>query len=216
MAYEDAIPAQPIREAKQSRSRLLMHSVREATLALINEQGVECVTTVKIAERTGISPGSLYRYYPNKQAIFTDIYNTSLAELDKKLETHRLTESGGELEDVLRSTTQITFQFYRDLMSLHGNFYSAYHQQFDFTQRKQPDSAETWGSIGRHWLVDLLRDNKHRLRVDDIEGSADFLFQLATGYCHRLIALEPAKLNDQDVAEQLLDVLLRYLLKDYV
>lgn len=206
-------PSQPLREAKQSRSRMLMQSVREATLALINEQGVDAITTVKVAERAGISPGSLYRYYPNKQAIFTDIYNSLLAELDQKLRDQAV-DAPDKLEDALRYTTELTFLLYRDLMSLHGHFFSSYYQQFDFTQRKNPENEQTWHSIGRQWLIGLLTQHRDRLRLEDIEGAVDFLLDVTTGYCHRIIAVEPEKLESDAAIDQVMDLILRYLLKD--
>lgn len=213
MAKKESFPSQPIREAKQSRSRILMQSVREATLALVAEHGVEAVTTVKVAERAGISPGSLYRYYPNKQAIFTDIYNSLLAEMDNKLADQAFTKNN-DLEDTLRKTTDLTLRFYRELMSLHGSFFSAYYQQFDFTQRKNPSNQQTWEDNGRLWFIGLLEQHKHRLRLTDIEGTAEFLFYLNTGYFHRIIAQDSDKLNDDAVVDRLMDMMLRYLLHD--
>ncbi|CAA0081934.1 HTH-type transcriptional repressor Bm3R1 [Halioglobus japonicus] len=192
-----------------------MQSVREATLALIAELGADAVTTVKIAERAGISPGSLYRYYPNKQAIFTDIYNEELANLDKFMQDPASSVSlSGTLEEDIHEVAVLTNRFYRELLSLHGGFFAAYHRQFDFTLRENPENQHSWRDEGREWMVTLLNTHRHRLRVDDIEAAAVFLMDLATGYYQRIIEVEPKRLDDPAIIDQLDDLFCRYLISD--
>lgn len=58
---------------KQKRSQSLVDDVMEATARLIPDFGFDRATTNKIAELAGISIGSLYRYFPNKEAIFISL-----------------------------------------------------------------------------------------------------------------------------------------------
>lgn len=211
---QNAAP-QPLREAKQSRSKMLMQSVREATLALIKEIGAEAVTTVKIAERAGISPGSLYRYYPNKQAIFTDIFNMELAKLDKYV----LGQGAdivipGTLEEVIHEMAVLTHRLYSELLSLHGGFFATYHRQFDFTLREDPHSHHSWREVGIESLVTTLNEHRHRLRVDDIEAAATFVMDIGTGYYHRIIEIDPERVRDPATIHQLDDLFSRYLVDD--
>lgn len=210
------VAPQPLREPKQSRSKILMQSVREATLALIQELGPGAVTTVKIAERAGISPGSLYRYYPNKQAIFTDIFNVELAKLDSFMqEGSGGTGLNGTLEEAFYEVHVFTQRIYRELLELHGEFFIEYHRQFDFTLRENPKNHQSsWRDVGLAWLIHVMSENQHRLRVDNIEASAEFLTDVATGYYHRVIELEPERLNDNKMIEQLHDLFCRYLIRD--
>ncbi len=58
---------------KQKRSQSLVDDVMEATAKLIPDFGFDRATTNKIAELAGVSIGSLYRYFPNKEAIFISL-----------------------------------------------------------------------------------------------------------------------------------------------
>ncbi len=208
-------PPQPLRQAKQERSKILVQSVREATLLLIDELGADAVTTVKIAGRAGISPGSLYRYYPNKQAIFTDIYQSELSRLDQRLISYASKDLTTEsLECIIRTTLELTHNFYAELISLHSGFFISYYQNFDFTQRKSPEGQQSWRAVGNQWWVSVLKQNRHRLRVDDVEAAAIFLMDLTTGFFHRKIEMEPSALQEMIIIDQLEDVFLRYLLVD--
>lgn len=48
--------------------------IHQATLSLLANEGLEYLSTKRIAKQAEISPGSLYQYYPNKQAIVYAIY----------------------------------------------------------------------------------------------------------------------------------------------
>jgi hypothetical protein len=47
--------------------------ILEAAARLLNRQPLEEVSTNHIAQKTGISIGTLYKYYPNKDSILADL-----------------------------------------------------------------------------------------------------------------------------------------------
>ena len=55
---------------KQLRAQLTVDAMLQATEELIKEFGFEQISTNKIAKRAGISIGSLYQFFPNKEALF--------------------------------------------------------------------------------------------------------------------------------------------------
>lgn len=59
----------PRRTPRQSRSEATVEAILEATFQLLEQGGVEALTTNHIAERAGVSVGTLYQYFEGKQAI---------------------------------------------------------------------------------------------------------------------------------------------------
>lgn len=57
----------------QGRSQATVVAVVEATAQLLAEQGYARLTTNHIAERAGVSIGSLYQYFPGKEAIVAQV-----------------------------------------------------------------------------------------------------------------------------------------------
>ncbi|MFD3240355.1 TetR family transcriptional regulator [Rahnella perminowiae] len=57
------------KEPKQSRSAGLVATILEAAAQVLAKEGAARFTTGRVAERAGISIGSLYQYFPNKAAI---------------------------------------------------------------------------------------------------------------------------------------------------
>lgn len=211
-------PPQPLRTAKQQRSKMLMRSVREATLELMAKLGPEEITTVKIAERAGISIGSLYRYYPNKQAIFTDIYDEALRNTDAFLRANmRRDRQQQSMEELIREGVEITVAFHRELLALNAGFFIAFRRNFDVAELRGPDSdidtnAESWDRWAERWLVELLEKNRSRLRIDDIPAAARFIMDMASGTIHHIVETRPAALEGTLLVQQLTELICGYLL----
>lgn len=62
-----------IRVPKQKRSMEKKEQIKKATFALMCENGYHNITTNQIAKEAKLSIGSLYEYYPNKDAILSEI-----------------------------------------------------------------------------------------------------------------------------------------------
>ena len=59
----------PRKQPQQSRSRATVEFLLEAAAQVFGERGYLATTTNGIAERAGVSVGSLYQYFPSKDAI---------------------------------------------------------------------------------------------------------------------------------------------------
>ncbi len=54
---------------RQKRAAITFEAIVEAAAHILRDQGAEALTTNAVAARAGVSIGSLYQYFPNKQAI---------------------------------------------------------------------------------------------------------------------------------------------------
>jgi AcrR family transcriptional regulator len=59
----------PRKSPSQERSRLTVERILEAAARIFHEQGYAGATTNDIADEAGLSIGSLYQYFPNKDAL---------------------------------------------------------------------------------------------------------------------------------------------------
>ena len=59
----------PRKRPSQARSKATVEAILVAAAQVFRRQGYAGATTDRIAERAGVSVGSLYQYFPNKDAI---------------------------------------------------------------------------------------------------------------------------------------------------
>jgi AcrR family transcriptional regulator len=59
----------PRRRPRQARSRFTVDAILDAAARVFEARGIERATTNLIADRAGVSVGSLYQYFPNKLSI---------------------------------------------------------------------------------------------------------------------------------------------------
>ncbi|MFB2604273.1 TetR/AcrR family transcriptional regulator, partial [Rhizobium phaseoli] len=57
------------KQPKQARSTELVAAILDAAAQVLAREGAHRFTTARVAERAGVSIGSLYQYFPNKAAI---------------------------------------------------------------------------------------------------------------------------------------------------
>lgn len=70
-----SIEGKSTRKPQQKRSKLMTEKIRNTALKLFCEKGYYNTTTNEIAKEAGISIGSLYSYYKDKDTIFLEILN---------------------------------------------------------------------------------------------------------------------------------------------
>jgi len=69
MAAARSIRISSRKDPKQARSNQLVEAVLDAAVQVLMKEGAQRFTTARVAERAGVSVGSLYQYFPNKAAI---------------------------------------------------------------------------------------------------------------------------------------------------
>jgi AcrR family transcriptional regulator len=70
-----AVPAalNPRKKPLQARSTVTVDAIVEATIRILRRDGWAACTTTRIATLAGVSVGSLYQYFPNRNAIAVEI-----------------------------------------------------------------------------------------------------------------------------------------------
>ncbi|MEI9938230.1 MAG: TetR family transcriptional regulator [Pseudomonadota bacterium] len=79
----------PRKRPLQARSARLVDDILEAAARVLARQGARLFTTVRVAEEAGVSIGSLYQYFPSKEALLF------------RLQTDEWTETWGVLDEIL-------------------------------------------------------------------------------------------------------------------
>lgn len=68
-------------QPQQRRSELTVQSILQATIEIAEKEGFKNLGTRQIAERAGVSIGSLYRFFPTIEAILQTIYEEAASHM---------------------------------------------------------------------------------------------------------------------------------------
>lgn len=111
----------PRKSPKQGRSKNLVGTILTATTRVLETAGYAKATTNRIAELAGVSIGSLYQYFPSKEALVGAILDQQIERNQKRFEAKILEVDGKSLEeliDVLVQTAAETYLPNRKIMSI--------------------------------------------------------------------------------------------------
>lgn len=188
---------EPRKRPRQARSRVLFDALIEATQRVLASEGVEAVTTARVAEVAGVSIGSLYQYFPSREALIAAVIDHKL-EADIR-ELLPLIESlrHASLDAAIRGLVELTVRFYRDETPLYREMVAA----MPAVDREAHVRRTIEGFDGV--IVQVLAPHREQLRGDlDLERSA-WVMRTAMLACvreaaaHRPAAFEGGWLSEQ-------------------
>jgi len=88
---------------KQRRARQTVDAVLDAVVWVLKREGFKAVTTNRLAEVAGVSIGSVYQYFPDKQAIFVALHQRHIEQIDRMVESKLIEHAASSLEELMRA-----------------------------------------------------------------------------------------------------------------
>nr|WP_241013677.1 TetR/AcrR family transcriptional regulator [Pandoraea nosoerga] len=95
-------PAAPRKTPQQARSRVTIDAIFDAALQVFLLDGGRQLTTTRVAERAGVSVGTLYQYFQNKQVLLYAVLERHVERIVETVETTCLAAHGQPLETMAR------------------------------------------------------------------------------------------------------------------
>jgi AcrR family transcriptional regulator len=107
------------RKPAQERSRAMMDVLVQATTRVLLKDGYEACTTNRVAEEAGVSIGSLYQYFPNKESLVIAVMEKHLTQLHEALAQHLSELTSDDLPTVVREMVRAWLEANRIQPRLH-------------------------------------------------------------------------------------------------
>ena len=102
------------KEPRQGRSKALVDAIFEATLRILPKVGNDNFNTTKVAEAAGVSVGSLYQYFPSKDALVAAVIELTVkscsANVEKKID--EIGRDQKSIEDSVSSMIDFMMEFF--------------------------------------------------------------------------------------------------------
>ncbi|CAL9606914.1 TetR/AcrR family transcriptional regulator [Streptomyces sp. enrichment culture] len=200
----DPTGLQPRKRPRQVRAELTRQRILTAAAHVFAEYGYAAGTTNRIAERARVSIGSLYQYYPNKDAILLELMTRHLTAGIVAHRKRRDAEPSGTLEQALRAQVRAVIDNHRDDPNL-------LRVMFEHAPRS-PELFRKIAQFEREHIAyaqQLLAEHPE-VRVQDTYVAARLVVSTAELVIHKVMA-EPDPLDVERLENEMVAMLLSYL-----
>lgn len=197
----------PRKAPRQSRSRVLVDAIVEAGTRLLTEKGFEALTLKDVAALAGVSPGSLYQYFPDKGSLVAEITERQSArELAFHLERFATLSPETTLEDGLRLMISAILDFQRQEGPLFRQTLAALQHlgRYEQLAARAREAALVFRG--------LLEHHRHRLAIDDLDLATHVCANAIHSLTHDGVLTRPDSLDDPTLSRELERLVLGYLL----
>jgi AcrR family transcriptional regulator len=209
-------PANEVRRRpKQQRSRMLVSSIHQACIKILQSGGGQDLTARQIAEVAGVTMASFYQYFPNKEAVLVDILlERGSQDAECIAAGIRNIEQANtvSLADTIVALVDFTCDLNLRLLQRHGDIYQRYHRHLDFmTYIKSSLKTSTEAPTAEDGVRGLLAPYRADIDVHSFDLAVFLITGALQETASKAIDERPHLLSDELFRKSLVSLLLRYL-----
>ncbi len=131
----------PRKIASQERSRATVDALIEATARILVKEGFDKASTNRIAEVAGVSVGSLYQYYPGKEALVAAVIDRHNQEIMQVVRGALAEVASQPIEKAVRRLVTVAIEAHRIDPKLIASLQSRYRAR-DGSRMWKPSIAK--------------------------------------------------------------------------
>ena len=211
----------PILPAKQARSRATLERLLKATTEILEEGGLEAATLPRIAARARLSPATVYRRFPDKDALLQEAFRRFFEKNLQWSQEHYRPElwQGVPLAEMARRLfrDRLERNRHRAGLILALMRYLAQHPKAAFKREAQKQQVLSLHSFQNLIRLFLLR--RQEINHPEPEVALQFGLLAVSAVMRDLLLMQKAQpdmaesfpVSDQRIVEELTRLFLRYL-----
>ena len=200
----------PRKSASQERSRLTVDAIVEATARILVKEGYDRASTNKIAAAAGVSIGSLYQYFPSKEALVAAVIERHSQEVLEVMRKALVKVAGRPIEEAAREFVSVGIEGHRVNPKLHRVL-------AEQIPRIGPLESVEAIDRGAHALIrGYLDAHRDEIDVDDLDVAAFICVTTVEALTHAAVLHRPDILSDgkaEKFVDEITDLVVRYLKK---
>jgi AcrR family transcriptional regulator len=197
-------PVNPRKLPKQERSRITVEAILEATARILAEKGYDKTNTNFIAELAGVSIGSLYQYFPNKESLMVALMEQHCHEIAEIVES--------KLDCLFDTPPEIAIpELVKAVVAVHKinpRLHQVLSEEIPRSERlKMQQTDDRIAELLRSYL-EKWRD---RLKPENLDLTVFILSHTVESLCHSVVIEHPQFLKNSQFEQEVSNLLLSYL-----
>jgi AcrR family transcriptional regulator len=197
---------EPRKAASQARARQTVDALVRATAQVLVRDGYERTSTNKIARLAGVSIGSLYQYFPGKEALVVAVIDRHQTEMMQKVHGALVKVRARSVQTAARELVEVMIEAHRIDPKLHR----VLAEQIPRVGRLENVAALE--REGTALLAAYLNAHRQELAVADSEQAAFVCVTAAEALTHAAVVNRSSVLPDEE-AERLVGHVTRLVLR---
>lgn len=199
----------PRKKPRQTRSRQMVAAIEQAAAEMFARHGYAGTTTNKVAERAGVSVGSLYQYFPSKDSLLAVLWERHHSQIHQIVGECmiQLQNPAVPLEDTLRELIHRLLELHRADPDLTRALSSIVLQESSLAD-KHHEEQETWTHARQ---LSALLGSRPDVRPGDHLSMAAIVATVVGQLTRWLSHDVPPGLDQDALAEEAVQILVRYL-----
>jgi AcrR family transcriptional regulator len=197
--------ARPRKQAQQERSRALVESLMRATARILIRDGYANLTTNAVAALAGVSVGSLYQYFPNKDALVSALVEQHVSGELQRFRSEAPALFALPVERALPRFVKIMLDVHRTDPELHRVFAEQLPKLGGFASMSA--SMDEGVALARAYL----ELHKEEVAPKDLDAAAFVLVHTAEALTHAAVLMRPDLLAAPALEREISACLVRYL-----
>jgi len=135
---------EPRKTPLQARAEVTVDSICEATIQVLLSHGAERLTTTRVADRAGVSVGTLYQYYPNKRSLLYAVMEEHLDRVATAVESACERACHKPLAEMIKQVVEVFVDTKMDRADISVALYKcrAGHRRARTGEKNGPANAE--------------------------------------------------------------------------
>ncbi|HEY4163335.1 MAG TPA: TetR/AcrR family transcriptional regulator [Dongiaceae bacterium] len=188
-----AIRTIPRKSASQKRSQAMVGTLLDATARVLIREGYDRASTNRIAAVAGVSIGSLYQYFPNKEALVAALVARHNREVIQLLRAALKDAASQDLAPTMRALVRATVDAHLVDPALHRIFAEQVPRMGQLA-KIEALQRETYLLIRAY-----LEGRRDEISVTDLDSATSICVTTVEALTHEFVINKPDALNgDQD------------------
>ncbi len=195
----------PRKQPRQARSRATLDAILIATARILKRDGFDRASTNRIAEAAGVSIGSLYQYFPSKEALVAALVERHTAEMRAVLQAEMERVARAPIAEAVARMVELMLRAHAVDPALHKVLMEQV-PRVGRLERFYRIEAEFTALVRAYFEV-----HRHAIRPRDLGLAAFVVVQIVESLTHAAVLHHPQALGSQALAREITTVVLRYL-----
>jgi AcrR family transcriptional regulator len=195
----------PRKRPRQERSRATVETVLAATARILVKRGWDGLSTNAVAEAAGVSIGSLYQYFPNKEALVAALIEKHVEDMSSALLSELARVARLPMAQAVRAVIELTIKAHAIEPALHQVLTEQVPRVGRLAKLRELDA------ICHRMVAGLLAARRDELAITDPDLAAFVLVASIEAITHRAALFAPERLGDPRLIDEACALVTRYL-----